>query len=84
LGSIVVDGKKMGPTAWAREAIAEYQTGKKVVLVYPVDKWILRLIDAGATVRNLADVRWTSIEDGKPGPGTGRFIACFVLDPSSN
>lgn len=81
-GSIVIDGKKMGPTAWARKAIKEFEKGNKVVLVYPVDKWILRLMDAGAHVRNLGDVKWTSIEDGKPGPGTGRFIACFILDPN--
>lgn len=71
----------MGPTAWARKAIKEYEAGKRVVMVYPIDKWVLRLIDAGAQVRNLGDVRWHSIQDNKPGPGTGRFIACFVLDP---
>ena len=81
-GSIEIDGKKMGPTAWARKAIAEYEKGNKVVLVYPLDKWILRLLDAGAELRNLGDVRWTSIEEGKPGPGTGRWIGEFILDPS--
>lgn len=34
-GSIIHDGKKKGPTAWARKAIAEMQKGKRVVLVYP-------------------------------------------------
>ena len=32
-------------------------------------------------VRNLGDVRWLSIEDKQPGRGTGRWIACFILDP---
>lgn len=41
---------------------------------------ILMLLQAiGSEVRNLGDVRWLSIEDGKPGKGTGRHIACFVL-----
>jgi hypothetical protein len=55
--------------------------GKRVVLVYPVDKWLLMLLEAGAVVRNLRDVRWLSTEDGEPGRGTGRHIACFVLEP---
>lgn len=78
-GSIIHEGKKKGPTAWARKAIEESQKGKDVVLVYPVDKWILMLIEAGAEVRNLRDVKWLATEDMTPGKGTGRHIACFVL-----
>lgn len=80
-GSIIHNGKKKGPTAWARKAIAEHAKGKRVVLVYPIDKWILMLLAAGATVRNLGDVRWVATEDGTAGKGTGRHIACFVLEP---
>lgn len=79
-GSIIHEGKKKGPTAWARKAIAENKKGKKVVLVYPIDKWVLMLLAAGAKVRNLGDVRWKATEDGSTGKGTGRHIACFVLD----
>lgn len=79
-GSIIHEGKKKGPTAWARKAIAEHQQGKRVVLVYPIDKWVLMLLAAGAKVRNLGDVRWVATEDGSQGKGTGRHIACFVLD----
>jgi len=50
------------------------------VLVYPVDKWLLMLLAAGARVSNLGDVRWHATEDGSVGKGTGRHIACFVLD----
>ena len=78
-GSIMHDGKKKGPTAWARKAIAEAEKGKKVVLVYPIDKWVLMLLAAGAKVSNLGDVRWLATEDGTSGKGTGRHIACFVL-----
>ena len=84
-GSIMHQGpddknpKKKGPTAWARKAIKEAANGKDVVLVYPIDKWVLMLIAAGAEVRNLGDVKWLATEDGTAGKGTGRHIACFVL-----
>lgn len=84
-GSIIHQGKKKGPTAWVRKAIEEHQKGKTVVLVYPVDKWVLMLLNAilgeHAQVRNLGDVRWLATEDGSEGKGTGRHIACFILDP---
>ena len=82
-GSIMHMGKKKGPTAWVRKAIAEQQKGNRVVLVYPVDKWVLMLLAAGAQVRNLGDVRWLATEDGSIGKGTGRHIACFVLEPAA-
>jgi hypothetical protein len=84
-GSIIHQGRKKGPTAWVRKAIEENQKGKRVVLVYPIDKWVLMLLKEilgpHAQVRNLGDVRWYSIEDGKPGKGTGRHIAAFILEP---
>jgi len=81
-GSIIHQGKKKGPTAWARKAVLECAKGKRVVLVYPIDKWVLMLLAAtGSQVRNLGDVRWLSIEDGQPGKGTGRHIAAFILEP---
>lgn len=76
-----LEGKKKGPTAWARKAIAEQKKGKRVVLVYPIDKWVLMLLAAGAEVRNLGDVKWLATEDGSQGKGTGRHIACFILNP---
>jgi hypothetical protein len=83
-GSIIHQGKKKGPTAWVRKAIQEQKKGNLVVLVYPVDKWVLMLLAAiGTKVRNLGDVRWHSIEDNQPGKGTGRHIAAFILEPDS-
>lgn len=81
-GSIIHQGRKKGPTAWIRKAIDEHTKGKRVVLVYPLDKWVLMILKACRVgeVRNLGDVRWLSTEDGKPGKGTGRHIACFILD----
>lgn len=82
-GSIIHQGKKKGPTAWVRKAIAERRAGKLTVLVYPVDKWVLMLLaEVGTEVRNLGDVRWHAIEDGSAGKGTGRHIACFILRPA--
>lgn len=53
-------------------------------MVYPIDKWVLMMLEAGATVRNLKDLRWRATEDGTPGPGTGRHVACFILDPENH
>lgn len=75
------DHKKKGPTAWAKKCITEYKKGKRVVMVYPVDKWVLKMLESGATVRNLKDIHWHATEDGSQGPGTGRHVACFVLEP---
>jgi len=83
-GSIMHNGKRKGATAWVRKAIAEHAKGKLVVMVYPLDKWVLMMLTTmGSLVRNLGDVRWHAIEDGSQGPGTGRHIACFVLDTRS-
>lgn len=77
--------KKKGPTAWMRKAIKEANKGKFVLIVYPVDKWVLMMAKAcGANnIRNLGDVKWCAIEDGKPGKGTGRHIAAFILNGAS-
>ncbi len=80
-GTVMQDGKKKGPTAWARKSIAEFEKGKRVVMVFPIDKWILMLLGAGAKVRNLGDVKWCATEDGQPGKGNGRWTAMFILDP---
>lgn len=74
-------GKKKGPTAWARKCIEQNKKGKRVVMVYPIDKWVLLMLEAGATVRNLKDVKWHSTEDNLPGKGTGRHVAMFILEP---
>jgi hypothetical protein len=78
-GSIIRDGKKLGPTAWARKAILEQSKGNNVVLVYPIPKWVLMLIKHAHEVRNLGDVKWCAVEDGKPGKGIGQHIALFHL-----
>lgn len=78
-GSVIIDGKKFGPTAWARKAIEEKKKGNRTVLVYPTDKWIHYLMAAGAQLRSYGDVRWHAIEDGSRGPGIGRFTMAFIL-----
>jgi len=68
-----------GPTAWVRKAIAEHAKGKQIVFVFPIPKWIFLLLNEGAIVRNLGDVKWCAIEDGSPGKGIGQHVACFIL-----
>lgn len=70
-GAIMHNGRRKGQTAWARKAIAEHKKGKRVVMVYPLDKWVLMMLEAGAKVRNLRDVKWHATEDGSEGKGTG-------------
>lgn len=89
-GSIMHQGptdkrpKKKGPTAWMRKGIEEFSKGKTVVIVYPLDKWVLMMLSACEcqNIRNLGDIKWCAIEDGVPGPGTGRHIAAFILNPA--
>lgn len=80
-GSIMHQGKKKGPTASMRKAIEESKKGKFVAIVYPVDKWVLMMMEACGVknIRNLGDVKWCAIEDGSRGNGTGRHIAMFIL-----
>jgi hypothetical protein len=76
-------GKKKGPTAWMRKAIEEQAKGKLCIVVYPIDKWVLMMLNAAGTenIRNLGDVRWLATEDRSRGKGTGRHIAAFILLP---
>lgn len=89
-GSILHKGKKdkkekkKGPTAWARKAIEESRKGKLVVMVYPLDKWVLMLLEAGAKIENLGDVRWCATEDQSEGRGMGRHTAMFILGDKEN
>jgi hypothetical protein len=83
-GSIIHDGKKKGPTAWAKKAILEFQKGKNVVMVYPIDKWVLMLLKHATEIRNLGDVRWHSTEENIAGKGNGRHVACFIFKPPAN
>lgn len=83
-GSILHQGRKKGATAWARKAIEEFRKGKRVVLVHPIDKWVLMLLAEGAKVENLGDIRWLATEDGSEGNGTGRHIAAFILEPEED
>lgn len=66
----------------------EWRKGKTVVLVYPIDKWVLMLLTEilgpAAEVRNLGDVRWLATEDHTRGKGTGRHIAAFILRASAS
>jgi hypothetical protein len=82
-GSIMHEGKKKGATAWVRKSIIEHRKGKTVVLVHPLDKWVLMLVveilGNSAEIRNLGDIAWLATEDRSIGPGTGRHIACFIM-----
>jgi len=74
--------KNSTPSAWARKAIAENKKGKRVVMVFPPwGHWVSMLLEAGATIRNLGNVKWLATEDRMPGTGMGRDIIAFILEP---
>jgi len=73
------NGKKKGFTAWARKAIEEHQKGKTVVMVFPIHRWIHYLINAGAELRSLGDVKWHSIEENKPQKAVSNWTMAFIL-----
>lgn len=77
--TVMHKGKKKGVTAWVRKAIEENKKGKDVVFVFPTDKWIHYLLEAGAELRSLGDVKWCATEDGTEGKGIGRFTMAFIL-----
>lgn len=77
--STYVNPPFQGPTAWVRKAIAEHKKGKTVVFMFPTDKWIHYLLQAGAELRSFGDLRWHAIEDGSKGKGIGRFTMGFIL-----
>lgn len=81
-------GRKKGPTAWVRKAIEEWRKGKTVVLVYPIDKWILMLLKAilgeHGEIRNLGDVRWLATEDGFRRQGDGPAHRLFHPSESTS
>jgi len=83
-GSIIHEGKKKGPTAWARKALLEQSKGNDVVMVYPLPKWVLMLLAKAEYVRNLGDVKWCATEDGAAGKGIGQHTALFYLKGSND
>lgn len=50
-------GRRKGPTAWVRKAIEESRKGNGVVLVYPIDKWVLMLLQEIFTYNNAPEPR---------------------------
>ena len=40
-GTIAYCGKTVGFTAWVRKALAEWRKGKRVVIVFPLHRWLL-------------------------------------------
>ena len=78
-GSVVIDGKKKGMTAWVRKAIEEQAKGKTTILVFPQDGWVHMLLNAGAEFRSLGKINWLSTEDGASVCASSRPIMMFIL-----
>lgn len=83
--------RKIGPMAWARKAVAEWQKGKLVVLILPAyqNRAVAYLSGfwhrgEGVEVRFSGVPRWLALEDGTQNPAPPeRGSACllFILRP---
>lgn len=74
------DGRRVGMTAWIRKAIEEQAKGRTSVLVFPQHRWVHMLVEAGAEMRSIGDVRWIATEDGSQmDVGCTSPIMLFIL-----
>lgn len=78
-GQFFYKGRYHGPAIWAGKAVKEARKGKQIVFVYPIDRWILSLVDAGADIRNLGKLDWSYVVNGKTKKSLGRGVGCFIL-----
>jgi len=65
-------------SAWVRKAIEEQAKGHTSVLILPLDRWVMRLLSAGAEVRSIGFHDWIHTIDGTRRRGS-RPSFLFVL-----
>lgn len=65
--------------AWARKAIQEHEAGNQVVMILPMDRWVMLMVQAGAEIRAPPPFTWLDPK-GKPRPkGIARPSLLFIL-----
>ncbi len=70
-----------GWAKWVDKAILEASKGKRVVLIFPLDHWLHRILAAqglNTRIRNLGVLKFLAMEDGSPGT-VHRPTAAFIL-----
>ncbi len=69
-----------GWAKWVHKALAEAALGKRVVLIFPLDRWLLDVlaIQGVTAVRDLGTIGFYAIEDGTLGKHH-RPTAAFIL-----
>ncbi len=72
------NGKKEGPTAWAKKGIQEQAKGNSTLYVYPVDYFLYLLIKAGAVITARGPVKWVATEDGSSQPSGRNIVDIFL------
>jgi hypothetical protein len=78
LDHAIKDAPFGGPSAFARKAIAERDSGNTSVIILPVPHSIGLLMEAGADARYGGIVRWLDADTGQPCP-RGYRQGIFVL-----
>ncbi len=66
-------------SAWARKMIMEHEKGRGSVLIIPMDRWVSRLLLAGAEIRVPTPFKWINPK-GKQ-QASGRPTLLFILRP---
>ena len=66
-------------TAWVRQAIAEQAKGKTTIMVFSQDAWVHMMVEAGAELRTLGEVKWQATEDRNCEAAASRPIMMFIL-----
>jgi len=65
--------------AWTKKAIEERDKGKLVVMIFPVDRWLTRMVTASAEIRVPPPFHWLNPR-GKPQPAPRPHLL-FILRP---
>ena len=64
---------------WVAKSIQESRKGRNVALVLPVDRRVHHLVNAGAELYSVGDVRWEATEGGSATRRSARPIMAFIL-----
>jgi hypothetical protein len=75
-------GGGIGVSDWVKKMLAEQKKGKTSVLVFPTYSWFHLLLNGGAEMRSLGQIKWLAIEDGSSQKAS-LPIVMFVLHGTS-
>lgn len=69
---------RQGPTAFVHKAIEQQKLGRGVVILLPVQSYVMHLAAAGAEIIPMGRVKWLEVDTGEPMKGPSPICA-FIL-----